>query len=294
MEEKIRKIKLGNIELILLNLGDYWIDGGGAYGVIPKPLWEKVAPPDDRNRIKMSINVLLIKTPKSTILVDTGFGDKLSEKKLNIYGIDETTALTDALREAGTPPEEIDTVVFTHLHWDHVGGATYYDDEGELQLTFPAAVHIVQAREWEEANHPNELNAAAYPVENIEPLEEKAQLKVIDGSYRLTRGVSTVVTGGHTTSHQIIRMLSQRQVAVYLGDLVPTRHFVTLPYITAYDYFPLTTLEEKRNLFRRAANRGYLALLAHDPESPVGKINAHGDGTFSYDTMGGDKNNEYY
>ncbi len=294
MENRIRKINLGNIELVLLNLGDYLVDGGAVYGVIPKPLWEKVTPPDERNRIRMSANVLLIKTPKYNILVDSGFGDKLSEKKQKIFGITEKPDLTGLLRAAGTPPEDIDTVVLTHLHFDHVGGLTYYDDKGELQLTFPRAVHIVQAREWEEANHPNELSAAAYPVENIEPLEEKAQLKVIDGSYRITRGVSTVVTGGHTTSHQIIRMLSQRQVAVYLGDLVPTRNFVNLPYITGYDYFPLTTLNEKRNLFRRAATRGYLALLAHDPEFPVGKINAHGDGTFSYDPVEDDRENEYY
>ncbi|MCP4231055.1 MAG: MBL fold metallo-hydrolase [bacterium] len=294
MDDRIRKIKLGNIELALLNLGDYMIDGGAAYGVIPKPFWEKVTPPDERNRMKMAVNVLLIRAHKSNILVDAGFGDKMSEKKRTIFGIEEQPDVTGLLAEAGVSPDDINTVVLTHLHFDHAGGLTYYDDSGELQLTFPNAVHIVQAREWEEANHPNELNAAAYPGENIEPLEEKAHLKIIDGSYRITRGVSTVVTGGHTTSHQIIRVQSQRQVAVFLSDLVPTRHYVNLPYITAYDYFPLTTLNEKRNLFRRAATRGYLTLLAHDPEHPVGKINAHGDGTFSYDPMDGGTNNEYY
>jgi glyoxylase-like metal-dependent hydrolase (beta-lactamase superfamily II) len=276
------KYQLGSIELNVLDAGPYHMDGGVLFGVVPRKLWADVMPSDKNNRVKMSTHPLLIRTSKHIILVDSGYGNKLSEKVRRNYGVTGDSVLLDELAAAGVEPEDVDTVILTHLHFDHAGGLTMLDEDDLLQITFPNAVHLVQRAEWDEATRPNERTRAGYRPDDFLPIKAAGQFKLLEGNYRVTTGVQIRVTGGHTTAHQIVRITSKKQRAYFAGDILPVTAHVRLPWIAAVDLLPLTTLEEKRYLLRHTSKRGDLVFFYHDAECPAARIVSQGKDKFDY------------
>jgi glyoxylase-like metal-dependent hydrolase (beta-lactamase superfamily II) len=269
-------IELGDVSVHLLDDGRFALDGGAMYGVVPRTLWEKHDPPDERNRVTLGLNIALVLTAGKKVLVDTGMGDKWSEKERAIYRIERSRTLLDSLRALGYGPEDIDVVVNTHLHFDHSGGNTTLKD-GKVVPTFPKARYVVQMGEWEDATHPNERNRASYLEPNFVPLAESRQLETVQGQAEVAPGVHVVPVGGHTAYHQMVIVEGGRQALVIPTDLVPTTAHLPLPYIMGYDLFPVGTLEAKRRVLKDAAERGSTLLFYHDVKTPLGRIKLEKD-----------------
>ncbi len=269
-------MKFGKIELISLSDGIMRLDGGAMFGVVPRVLWEKTNPPDGRNRIVIGINPLLIKAEGCNILVDTGNGDKFSEKLLDIYGIEREPNLTQSISDAGLKPEQIDLVINTHLHFDHCGGNTLLDGEGAIRPAFPNARYLIQRLEWDDATNTNELTKESYLPENFIPLEKAGKVELIEGEAEVYPGVKVIPTPGHNRGHQSVRIDSDGKTAFFLGDLIPTTAHIPLPYIMSYDLYPLELLETKRRLLSRAFEEQWLMIFEHDPDVRMGYLKDEG------------------
>ena len=269
-------IELGDVRVHLLHDGTFALDGGAMFGVVPRALWEKSDPPDERNRVALALNIALIETGGKRVLVDTGMGDKWSEKERAIYKIDRSTTLLTCLHALGLAPEDIDVVINTHLHFDHSGGNTRLVD-GKPVPTFPKARYVVQMGEWEDATHPNERNRASYLEPNFVPIAEARQLETVQGQAEVAPGVHVVPVGGHTAYHQMVIVEGGRQALVIPTDLVPTASHLPLAYIMGYDLFPVGTLEAKRRVLKDVAERGSTLLFYHDPRTPLGRISREKD-----------------
>lgn len=269
-------IELGDVRVHLLRDGRFALDGGAMYGVVPRSLWEKNDPPDEKNRVTLGLNIALVETGGKRVLVDTGLGDKWSEKERAIYRIDRSTTLLESLRALGLGPDDIDVVINTHLHFDHAGGNTREKD-GKVVPTFPKARYVVQMGEWEDATHPHERSRASYLEPNFVPIAEARQLETVQGQAEVAPGVHVVPVGGHTAYHQMVIVEGGRQALVIPTDLVPTAGHLPLAYIMGYDLFPVGTLEAKRRVLKDAAERGSLLLFYHDPKTPLGRIKLEKD-----------------
>jgi glyoxylase-like metal-dependent hydrolase (beta-lactamase superfamily II) len=266
---------LGRFRLHALEAGLQRLDGGAMFGVVPKPLWEKRIPADERNRIPLALRCLLVETPDALVLVDNGVGNKEDAKFREIYGVENDgspTRLEDALRDAGFAPEDVDVVIDTHLHFDHAGGNTYRDADGAIRLSFPRARYVVQEGEWEWAHSRNERVRASYLPHNFDPVHEAGRFELVSGDREVVPGVRVVHTPGHTPHHQSVLLASEGEVACYLADLVPTAAHLPLPWIMGYDVEPLVTLETKRRLLGRAREEGWLLIFEHDPAVPWGRL----------------------
>ena len=275
-------MKVGRFEVHLLSDGTFRLDGGAMFGVVPKTLWCRHEDLDEKNRVLLDLGCLLIKTPAGRhVLVDTGLSSKFDDnaKFRSVYAVERKTTLRDALKGHGLAPEDIDLVINTHLHFDHAGGDTEYDQSQRPVPAFPKARYIVQEREWRDANHPHERNAASYLDENYAVLEERKVLDLVEGSLELEPGLSVVPTGGHCAGHQGVLIESEGAAAFYLGDTVPTRAHVPLPYVMAYDLFPLDTLDFKRRLYEKALKGEWLLLFDHDRSLRHAKL-AFADGRY--------------
>lgn len=272
----LREMKLGDYRLYLVSDGSFGLDGGAMFGVVPKVLWQKSIPPDEFNRIELGLNCLLILTSKYKLLVDTGIGEKFNTKLKNIYAISKSTNLLKSLKAIGITPDEIDVVINTHLHFDHAGGNTR-ESGGKLVCTFPKAKYIIQKGEWEDATKPNDRTKGSYLEENFLPLEKSNQLELIDGNCQIEKGVRTYITGGHTLHHQVVLVEDAEQVALYLGDLIPTSHHLKIPWVMGYDLYPLDTIKMKRKLLDRALDEKWLLCLEHDPKMGMGYLEKDDD-----------------
>ncbi|HEU5217578.1 MAG TPA: MBL fold metallo-hydrolase [Gemmatimonadales bacterium] len=255
------------------------------FGVVPKPLWARRIPPDDRNRIPLAMRCLLIEHPDGLVLVDSGLGNKEDDKFRDIYGISNAgpggrTQLEAALAEAGYAPEDVKWVINTHLHFDHAGGNTWVDDGAErperaerpVRLTFPNATYMVQSGDLDFARHPNERTRASYLPHNFEPVAAAGRWKLLDGDGEVLPGISVRLTPGHVPWHQGIVLRSAGETLFYLADLMPTRHHLPLPWIMGYDLEPLRTLESKRRLVREALHQGWWLFFEHDPDVVMGRL----------------------
>ncbi len=264
-------ITLGSLELVPLSDGFFMLDGGAMFGVVPKPLWERVAPADGRNRIRMGMRPLLVRGER-TVLIDAGCGDKMDAKAADIYGFDRSRHLDHALAGAGLAAAEVDVVIASHLHFDHAGGFTARGHDGLVRPRFPRAQYFVRAGEWYDAAHPHERNRASYADENYVPLREAGVLTLVEEDGDVTPGVRARRTGGHTKHHQLLLIESAGQTAVFMADLIPTAAHVRLPWIMGYDLFPMETLEFKRAFLREAVAREYLVFFEHDPVIAAGYL----------------------
>jgi glyoxylase-like metal-dependent hydrolase (beta-lactamase superfamily II) len=265
-------VRLGGYDVFGLREGFFQLDGGAMFGVVPKTLWEKLCPADEKNRIRLGLNSLLVRTADAVVLVETGIGTKMDQKFTGIYCVQTKPGLTAALAEAGFKTGDVNFVVNTHLHFDHCGGNTYRDEAGRLRPTFPNARYIIQKGEWDEARHPNEREKSSYLPENFLPLEEAGVLGLVDGDREIAPGVEVVVSPGHTRRHQSVRVRSQGQTLFFLGDLVPTAAHISLAYIMSYDLYPVQTLETRRALYEQAIAGDWLLAFVHDPVHFFGKV----------------------
>jgi glyoxylase-like metal-dependent hydrolase (beta-lactamase superfamily II) len=265
-------IKLGDLELTPLLDGFFRLDGGAMFGVVPKTLWGKRIPADEKNRITLAMRPLLVRGNGKTMVIDAGIGDKMDAKNTAIYGIDRSRNLDHSLADAGLDASRIDLVLASHLHFDHAGGFTTRDAAGNLAPRFRRARYVARTGEWEDATHPHERNRASYLQENFVPLMSAGVLDLVPGDESIAPGVRVVRTGGHTMHHQIVLLESNGRTAVFTADLIPTTAHVDHPWIMAYDLYPMDTLAFKRTFVRDAIDREYLIFFEHDPAIAAGYI----------------------
>jgi glyoxylase-like metal-dependent hydrolase (beta-lactamase superfamily II) len=265
-------LKLGDYELQLISDGHFWLDGGAMFGVVPRILWEKKTTPDEKNRICLGLNCLLVRTGRHNVLIDTGCGEKYGEKETRLYRIErQQTLLGELKQKAALSASDINLVINTHLHFDHCGGNTSIVD-GRVVPTFPEATYLVRRSEYENANRPNERTAASYFKDNWRSIEENGRLRLVDQDEEVLPGIHLVHTPGHTEGHQSVLIESNGSKLFYLADLCPTSAHVSLPWIMAYDLYPLTTLETKKEVFRRALAEQWLLFFEHDPHVAAGRL----------------------
>lgn len=262
----------GRLKIYPVSDGFFRLDGGAMFGVVPRVLWEKKNPPDEKNRILLSLTPLLIIAEERKILVDTGIGGKGDEKFCSMFGVERRPTLIESLAKLKISVNEIDTVVNTHLHWDHAGGNTTRGDDGKLRPTFPRAKYIVQKGEFDDATSDNERTKGSYNVDDILPVKESGQLELIVGNLEIEEGIELVKIPGHNRHFQTVIISSNGKKALYLGDLIPTVTHLSFPYIMGYDLFPLETLEAKKVLLERAAKEGWLLVFEHDPKVRMGYV----------------------
>ena len=263
--------QLGRWRLHAIQAGGQKLDGGAMFGVVPKTLWERRMPADERNRIQLGMRCLLIEHEIGPVLIDTGAGNKEDEKFYGIYGIENrgtrgATALEDGLAEVGVQPAEVKMVISSHLHFDHAGGNTVRQPDGSVVPTFPNARYVIQRGEYEWATHTNERTAASYFPHNFEPLRATGQMELIDGDREIVAGIHSVKTPGHTPHHQgLLIDGGDNELAFYIADLAPTAAHLPLAWIMGYDVEPLVTLETKRRILKRAVDENWHVIFEHDP-----------------------------
>jgi len=270
-----RSRSLGRFRVHALEAGLQRLDGGAMFGVVPKVLWERRIPADERNRIPLALRCLLVETPDALILIDTGVGNKETEKFHSIYGIENAgtpTRLEDAIRDAGFSPDDVDVVIDTHLHFDHAGGNTLRTEDGAIEVAFPRARYVVQRGEWEFAHWNNERVRASYVPANFDPVAEAGRYDFVEGEREIVPGVRVIPTPGHTPHHQSVLITSEGEGAIFLADLIPTAAHLPLPWIMGYDLEPLVTLETKRAILDRAKREDWLLVFQHDAVVAWGRL----------------------
>ena len=265
-------MQLGEFQLKTISGGRFLLDGGTMFGVVPKVMWARLIPPNEQNLIQQDTKCLYVDTGDHRVLIDTGYGSKLSEKQRRVFDIAEGDALLDNLAAAGIVPSDIDTVILTHLHFDHAGGATKLADDGQIACTFPNATYYVQRREWIEANSDAPELRGAYASENFAAVEESGSLTLLDGNVEIVPGIRSWVTGGHTLGHQALVIESNDQAAVYLGDLCPTSRHLPRLWGMSYDLDVLQIRRCKPEVLGTIADRGWWALFDHDPDVAAARL----------------------
>jgi glyoxylase-like metal-dependent hydrolase (beta-lactamase superfamily II) len=276
-----RSLKIGPYDICPVPTGIFGLDGGAMFGTVPKVLWEKSNPPDDKNRIPMEARALLLKSGDRKILVDCGngedfvakYGEKLGHKFAEMYGLDANgPSLKKSLALHGLKFEDITDVILTHLHFDHAGGGTT-ERGGQLVPTFPNATYYVQKANFDTAANPNIREKASYFASNFEPLLKSGKLKLLDGNIEnLLPGISVMVSNGHTIGQQVVKVSDGQQSLMYCGDVVPTSSHVRLAWVMGYDLEPLRLIEEKKNFLGPAADQQWYLYFEHDPYCDAAQI----------------------
>lgn len=252
------------MRLYSVETGRFALDGGAMFGVVPKVIWEKLIPPDDRNRIPMAMRALLIEEGSRLILVDVGVGHKYTPKFAELYAIDHSSyTLEGELAKLGFSSSDITDVILTHLHFDHAGGSTKREGE-HIVPTFPRAKYYLQKSHWEWAHAPNPRERASFFPENYDPLYESGQLVLLEGETELIPGVRIRVVNGHTEGQQLVEVLYKGKRILYGADLFPTSAHLPLPYVMAYDVRPLVTFEERQRYLPWLVQEEVVVFYEHD------------------------------
>lgn len=265
----MNKINLGNFELSIYSDGTYPLDGGAFFGVVPKVMWSKRVVADEKNFVGAGLNSLLIRTGQHNILVETGIGNKLSEKMMKIYG--QPAQLLDNLHREGICPEDIDIVINTHLHFDHCGWNTVRQN-GEILPTFPRAKYYVQEGEWQHANEQHIRDSISYISDNYDPLIDRSQMQLLQGDGEIAPGISVRLFPGHTAYMQAVVVSSGGKTACYISDLIPTSAHVDLTWVMAFDLFPLMTIDSRGRYYSQALPEKWLTVFTHGVDTPWGYI----------------------
>jgi glyoxylase-like metal-dependent hydrolase (beta-lactamase superfamily II) len=293
----MHRLTLGDFELTVFSDGTYPLDGGAYFGVVPKVMWSKKVSADEKNYATSGLNSLLVRTGKQTVLIETGMGNKLSERMIKFYG--QPAKLLDNLAAAGIAPEDIDIVINSHLHFDHCGWNTIRDKNGKIAPTFPRAKYYAPEGEWQYARHPSERDSISFISENYDPLVESGQMTLLKGGEEIVPGISVKTFRGHTAHMQAIivrgsqsqsphpldklrassvaesakRMghppdSSQVPTACYISDLIPTTAHIDLTWGMGFDLYPLDTIQSKKDYYARAIPEKWLTVFTHDPKIP--------------------------
>lgn len=264
-------IQLGAFELFSLSDGTFGLDGGAMFGVVPKTLWSRRTTPDDKNRIPLGLRPLLVRADGKHILIDTGIGDKMPPKLVDIYAIDRTKHLDHSLTDVGLTADDIDIVIATHLHFDHFGGSTMREGEA-LKPRFRNARYMIRRGDWEDATRPHDRNRASYLPENFMPLAEAGVIDFVEDDGEVLPGISVWRTGGHAMYHQWVKITSGGRTAAFVADLIPTTAHLDEPWIMGYDLYPMDTLHYKQRFIREAIDGEYIVFFEHDPVTAAGII----------------------
>jgi len=271
------KLTLGGWTLTAVETGHFWLDGGAMFGSVPKPLWSKSHPPDERNRIRLAMRCLLAQGHGRRVLVDDGIGDKFSTKLADIYRIEANgPRLESSLAALGLTVDDITDVVLTHLHFDHAGGSTRIEG-GRLVPRLPRARYYVQKRNYENACRPNPRERASYLAENFVPLLEAGVLELREGGGELWPGFEVLPADGHTRGQQLPRISGPEGSAYFVADLIPTAAHVRVPFVMGYDVAAIETMDEKIWVLDHACAEQAWVLLEHDPEIAWAKPRKDGD-----------------
>jgi glyoxylase-like metal-dependent hydrolase (beta-lactamase superfamily II) len=272
---------LGDYRIEIIPDTEFRLDGGAMFGVVPRVLWERAAPPDELNRIRMNMNCLFIETPAGEkILIETGIGEKWTEKQTRTFGIFRRAPFAETLYEkTGYRPEDITIVVNTHLHFDHAGGNTISNHKGIAVPQFPNARYFASKSEFEHAENPSERDRASYLPENWRPVFEAGQLELMPDECEIVEGLSVQQIRGHSATMQTVCLRRGGETLYGFADLIPTRAHLPFPWIMGYDLFPLETLEAKKRLIPRAVRENWICLFYHDFTAPLCRLRER-DGKF--------------
>jgi glyoxylase-like metal-dependent hydrolase (beta-lactamase superfamily II) len=279
-------MNFGQFELHTIETGWLALDGGAMFGVVPKNLWNRSIDADEQNRIPMTMRTLVIKYQDRVILVDTGAGNKNSEKFNRIYGIDTSQhEMITKLSHLGISLNDVTDVIQTHLHFDHAGGAVSFNASGDPEITFPKARYYVQKHHWNWATKPSMKDRASFIPQDFMPLQEAGNLELVDGPEELFPGLELVVVNGHTVSQQLVRVRDGERSILYCADLIPTQHHVPAPYVMGYDLMPLVSLEEKVRILGEAVAAPTVLVFEHDRAAAAALVVGEGE-KFSAGTVG--------
>lgn len=261
------------MQIYSLHTGNFKLDGGAMFGVVPKSIWQKTNPADENNLCTWSLRCMLVVSGDRTILIDTGMGNKQDAKFFSHYQPSQTKTIAEALSIHGFTPNDITDVLLTHLHFDHVGGAVN-NENGELKLALPKATYWVSAPHWETAIHPNRREKASFLKENIMPLKESGQLKLIEippfksdtslQEIHFAENISCFVVNGHTQGMLLPKIQFGTDQIVYMADLLPSVGHLPIPFVMGYDMQPLFTLNEKELFLNEACAKNYTLFFEHD------------------------------
>ncbi len=266
-------MKFGELELFVISDGTFRLDGGAMFGTIPKVLWERTNPADERNRILMGLNCLLIRTATENILVDTGLGTAYDEKFAFLYDVDKSqTELLRSLAAAGVQAADISKVILTHLHFDHAGGNCFRAGEGEFKPTFPNALYYINQGELAYAKKPDPRSKPSYLPHTWKPLEKQGQIALVSGDEEVAPGVAILSASGHTPNHQIVTARSGGRTACFLADLVPTPSHLKTHYVMGFDLDPLTAMENKERVLKQAQSENWLLIFEHSSDIKAGYL----------------------
>jgi len=272
------RFSVGSVDLAVVSDGGFWYDAGAVFGIVPRVMWERVTPPlDDRYRMPLSLNCLLIRSHGKLVLIETGVGGKPGDRDVATPAEDGT--LLTSLAALDVAPTDIDIVVNTHLHFDHCGWNTSAQAAPDapdgapprLVPTFPNATYYVSAQEWHDANHPNERTRGTYFARNLEPVADRVRL--LDGEYAITDDLTFMPMPGHTEGHGIVVIRSGGEWGAYVGDMRQHRsQLERTPWVSGLDTHPMTSMETKKQLMETCADEGALVIMTHGPYPGVGRI----------------------
>lgn len=253
--------------------GEIRLDGGAMFGVVPRALWEKVSDVDDRNRILQYMRTLVLRSDNRIALIDTGVGHKFSPKLMDRYGVDYSKfTMENGLAKLGLTKSDITDVILTHLHFDHAGGATEYDDQGNCVSTFPNAIYYTTQKQWDWAHQPTEKDRASYFPENYDPLESEERLKRLEQPGEILPHVHGEFMDGHTQGQLQVKLGDDQSTLFHCADLIPSAAHVPIPYVMAYDLEPLTTIKMKNQLYAKALAEKWMLYFHHDPNHGLWRI----------------------
>jgi glyoxylase-like metal-dependent hydrolase (beta-lactamase superfamily II) len=266
-------MNIGDFRLEIISDTEIRLDGGAMFGVVPRVMWEKVCPPDSLNRVPLAAHCLYVEAGGEKILFETGTGEKLSEKLLQIYGMKREKSFAESLYETtGVSADEISIVVNTHLHFDHCGGNTKFNAAGDIIPAFPNARYFIPENELKHAENPTDRDRATYNKDNWEILRETGQMETKPPIYEVVKGITMTEMRGHNAAMQTVRIESGGEILYSFSDLIPMTAHLPLPWIMSYDLFPLETLANKKKLLPLAVQEKWLCWFYHDVEMPLCRL----------------------